>query len=157
MLTPTSIEAIEKILIKFPENRKESAIISALMIVQQENNGWLTTELMDAVADYLKIPKIAVYEVATFYSMYELKPVGKYKICICTNLSCMLCGADEIVEYLKNKLNINFGEVTKDGKFSLKKVECLAACGGAPVLQIGEKCYENLTINKVNEILKNLE
>jgi len=156
-ISASSSAKIEKVLLKFPENQRQSAVISALMIMQEENGGHLTTALMDAVADYLHMPKIAVYEVASFYSMYETKPVGKYKICLCTNISCMLCGAEGIEAYLKEKLGIDYGEVTRDGKFSLKQVECLAACGGAPMMQIGDKYYENLTRERVDQILAELE
>lgn len=148
---------IDQALAKFPADQRQSAVISALMSVQKNNNGWLTTELMDMVADYIGMPKIAVYEVASFYSMFELKPVGRHKICVCTNISCMLRGSDEIVEHIKQKLNINLGETTQDGRFSLKSVECLAACGGAPMLQIGDKYYENLDAAKVDKILAGLE
>ncbi|MBS0289338.1 MAG: NADH-quinone oxidoreductase subunit NuoE [Proteobacteria bacterium] len=138
---------------KYPKDQKQSAVIAALTFVQEENNGSLTNELIEAVAGYLGMPKIAVYEVATFYSMFELKPVGKYKICVCTNISCMLCGSQEIVDHLKVKLGINLGQTTPDGKFTLKSVECLAACCGAPAMQIGADYYENLTLQKVDEIL----
>ena len=144
-------------LLKFPKGKNHSAIMPGLTFVQNENGGYLTDALMDAVADYLDVPKIAVYEVATFYSMYELKPVGRHKICVCTNVSCMLCGSHTIVNHLQKKLNINFGEITKDGKYSLKEVECLAACGGAPMMQIGDTYYENLTPEKVDDILAGLE
>lgn len=142
---------------KYPEDQKQSAVMAALRIVQDANGGWLTTDLMDAIAEYLDMPKISVYEVATFYSMYELKPVGKHKICVCTNVSCMLCGSDDIVKHLNKKLGIGFGEITSDGKYSLKEVECLGACGGAPMFQIGKKYYENLTPEKVDEILDSLD
>jgi NADH-quinone oxidoreductase subunit E len=112
---------------------------------------------MDQVADYLDLPPIAVYEVATFYSMYELKPVGRHKICVCTNVSCLVCGSDGIVDHLKQRLGIGFGETTADGKFSLKEVECLGACGGAPMMQIGKQYYENLTPELVDSILDGLE
>jgi len=148
---------IDQALVKYPADQRQSAVISALMSVQTSNKGWLTTELMDLVADYIGMPKIAVYEVASFYSMFELKPVGRHKICVCTNISCMLRGSDEIVNFLKKKLNINIGETTSDNKFSLKAVECLAACGGAPMMQIGDVYYENLTEAKVTEILARLE
>ena len=157
ILSEDTIAEIEKALVKFPKERKRSAVMPALMAAQKQNGGWLSNEIMDAVADYLGLPNIVVYEVATFYSMYELKPVGKYKICICTNISCMLCGSEKIVEHLKNKLGINFGEITKDGKFSLKEVECLAACGGAPAMQIDDRYYENLTPEKIDDILEGLE
>ncbi len=142
---------------KYPPEWKQSAVMAALRIVQDDNGGWLTTELMNDVAAYLEMPPIAVYEVATFYSMYELKPVGKHKICVCTNVSCMINKADVIVDHLKEKLGIGFGEVTEDGRFSLKEVECLGACGGAPMMQIGKQYYENLTPEIVDAILGGLE
>lgn len=148
---------IDHWLTKYPADQRQSAVIPALTIVQEENGGHLNTELMDAVAYYLGMPKIAVYEVATFYSMFELKPVGRHKICVCTNVSCMLSGSQNIVNHLKKRLNINFGGTTQDGKFSLKEVECLAACGGAPMMQIGRQYYENLTPEKIDKILESLD
>jgi len=112
---------------------------------------------MDAVADYLDMDKIHVYEVATFYSMFEHKPVGKHKVCVCTNISCMICGSGEIVEHLEDKLNIKLGETTADNLITLKEVECLGACSGAPMLQIGEDYYENLDIEKIDKILDGLK
>lgn len=156
-LTPESIQEIDKWLAKYPADQKQSAVMPALTVAQDQNGGWLTTELMDAIADYLSMPKIAVYEVATFYSMYEHKPVGRHKICVCTNVSCMLCGSDDVVGHLRKKLGIGFGETTEDGKFSLKEVECLAACGGAPAMQIGDDYYEKLTPEKIDSILETLE
>lgn len=156
-LSKESREKIDHWLTKYPPDQKQSAVIPALFILQEENGGHLTTPLMDALAQYLSMPKIAVYEVATFYSMFELEPKGRHKICVCTNVSCMLCGSDKIVAYLKEKLNIGFGETTNDGKFSLKEVECLAACGGAPMMQIGKHYYENLTPEKIDTILDGLE
>jgi NADH-quinone oxidoreductase subunit E len=148
---------IDRELSKYPSDQKQSAVMAALRIVQDEHDGWLTTELMDAVAEYLEMPPIAVYEVASFYSMYEHKPMGRHKLCVCTNVSCMLCGSDKIVEHLKNKLGIGFGEVTADGRFGLKEVECLAACGGAPMMQVGRTYYENLTVDRIDEILESLD
>lgn len=142
---------------KYPENQKRSAIIEILKIIQKENNGYLNEALIRGAANYLKIPSIYAYEVATFYSMFDLTSVGKYKIYLCISISCMLCGSDEILTFLKNKLKINVNETTLDKKFTLKKAECLAACGGAPVMLIGEKYYENLTIEKINSILDTLE
>lgn len=142
---------------RFPADKKRSGIMQALTLVQQENSGWLSVAAMDAVAEFLEVPKIAVYEIATFYSMYELKPVGKHKICVCTNVSCMLCGSEKIVQYLQTKLGVSFGETTKDGKFTLKEVECLAACGGAPAMLIGNQYFENLTPEKIDAILAKLE
>jgi NADH-quinone oxidoreductase subunit E len=141
---------------KFPADQKQSAVMPALTIVQKEH-GWLSEKLMDAVAIYLQMPKIAVYEVASFYSMYDLSPVGTHKICVCTNISCMLNGCDKITSHIKNKLDIDFNETTKDGKFTLKSVECLGACGGAPMMQIGDDYYENLSPEKVDTILAELE
>lgn len=150
-------EQIDAWVAKYPEGWQQSACMSALLIVQDANGGHLTRELMDQVADYLDMPSIAVYEVATFYSMYEHKPVGRHKICLCTNVSCMINGSDGILEHLGNRLGIGFGQVTPDGKFSLKEVECLGACGGAPMMQIGHTYYENLTPELVDQILDGLE
>ncbi|MDX1796423.1 MAG: NADH-quinone oxidoreductase subunit NuoE [Hydrogenovibrio sp.] len=150
-------QRIDRWVSHYPEDQKQSAVMPALRIVQEVNGGSLTTELMDQVAEYLEMTPIAVYEVATFYSMYEHKPVGKHKICLCTNISCMLRGSDEILEHLENKLGVGVGEVTSDGKFSIKKVECLGACGGAPMMMIGKDYYENLTNESVDEILDGLE
>ncbi len=148
---------IDQWVAKYPANKKQSAVMSALRIVQDANGGWLTTDLMDAVAEYLDMDAISVYEVATFYSMYELKPVGRHKISVCTNISCMLCGSDEVVAHLKNRLGIGLGQTTADGKITLKEVECLGACGGAPMFQIGRVYHENLTPEKIDTILEGLE
>lgn len=148
---------IDKWINKFPIEHKKSALIHALLFVQEENAGWLSVALMNAIAKYLELAKIEVYEVATFYSMFELKPVGKHKISVCTNISCMLRGCGATTEHLKKKLGINFGQTTKDGKFTLKEVECLAACGGAPVMQIGHNYHEHLTPEKIDNILSELE
>lgn len=147
---------IDQELTKYPKEWSISACMPALRIVQDANAGSLTIDLMDAVAEYLGVPAISVYEVATFYSMYELKPVGRHKICVCTNISCMLCGSDGIVKHLKSKLGIGFGETTDDGKFTLKEVECLGACGGAPMFQIGREYHEDLTPEKIDKILGQL-
>ncbi|MDY6991658.1 MAG: NADH-quinone oxidoreductase subunit NuoE [Pseudomonadota bacterium] len=157
LLSETTRQHIDRWLAQYPAEHQQAAVMPALSIVQEANGGWLTTELMDAVAEYLQLPAIAVYEVATFYSMYELKPVGRHKICVCTNVSCMLCGSEEIVAHLNQKLGIRFGETTADNKFTLKEVECLGACGGAPMMQIGRTYYEQLTPEKIDEILAQLE
>jgi len=151
------LKQCEEWLVRFPKERKRSAVIEILKIVQKENGGYLTEKIIKDVSNYLGISSISAYEVATFYSMFELDKVGKYKICMCTSLSCMLCGSDDLLSYVKKKLNIDFNDTTKDGKFTLKRVECLAACGGAPVMLIGEKYYENLTPDKVDLILDGLE
>jgi NADH-quinone oxidoreductase subunit E len=148
---------IDNWIAKYPANQKQSAVMAALRIVQDQHGGFLTNDLIEAVAEYLDMQAIAVYEVATFYSMYELKPVGKHKICVCTNISCMLCGSDTIVNHLQKKLGIKFGETTADGKYTLKEVECLGACVNAPMLQIGNQYYENLTPEKVDQIIKDLD
>lgn len=149
---------IDHWLAKYPAEQKRSAVLAALREVQHENNGYLTTELMDAVADYLDLPKIAVYEVASFYSMFELEPCGRHSISVCQNISCMLRGSDGIVRHIENKLGIRTGESTPDGKFHLKREEeCLAACCGAPMMMVDHKYYEDLTPEKVDEILDSLE
>lgn len=156
MLSRESLDQVNREIAKYPADRKSSAVMAALRIAQEEH-GWLPVPLMDYVAELLGMRPIQVYEVATFYSMYDLKPVGKHKICVCTNVSCMLCGSDAIVKHLEKRLGIKFGETTADGRYTLKEVECLAACGGAPMFQIGKTYYENLTPQKVDEILAGLE
>lgn len=149
---------IDHWLTRYPPERKQSAVLAALREVQHENGGYLTTELMDAVADYLDMPPIAVYEVASFYSMFELEPVGRHSIAVCTNISCMLRGGDTVLAYIEKKLGIKLGESTPDGKFYLKKEEeCLAACCGAPMMQVDHVYYEHLTPEKVDQVLDSLE
>ena len=149
---------IDHWLTRYPADRKQSAVLAALREAQHENGGYLTTELMDAVADYLDLPPIAVYEVASFYSMFELKPVGRHNIAVCTNISCLLRGSETVLGYIEKKLGIQLGESTPDGKFYLKKEEeCLAACCGAPMMQVDHVYYENLTPEKVDRILDSLE
>lgn len=139
---------------KFPEGRQRSAVIAALREAQHHNHGFLTDELMNAIADYLDMPPVQVYEVAAFYSMFETKPVGRCSISVCTNISCMLCGSDEIVAHVEKKLGIKTGESTPDGKFFLKREEeCLAACVGAPMMMVDHVYHENLTPEKVDKIL----
>ena len=143
---------------KFPEDRQRSAIIGALHAVQHENNGYLTAELMNSVAEYLDLPTIHVYEVATFYSMFQTRPVGRHNVAICTNVSCMLRGAENIVAHVERKLGIRLGESTEDGRIYLKKEEeCLAACCGAPMMMVDHKYHENLTTRTVDQILDALE
>ncbi|SEO34517.1 NADH-quinone oxidoreductase subunit NuoE [Nitrosovibrio sp. Nv6] len=138
MLSAESIKKIDREIAKYPADQKQSAVMSALAIAQDEK-GWLTTEIMDFVAHYLEMPPIAVYEVAAFYNMYNLQPLGKFKITICTNLPCALSGANEAVAHFRQKLGINFNETTADGKFTLKEGECMGACGDAPVLLVNNK------------------
>jgi NADH-quinone oxidoreductase subunit E len=151
-------EEIDRWVAKFPPDRKRSAVISALHAVQHENNGHLTTPLMDAVAEYLGLPAIQVYEVATFYSMFEVKPVGRHHISVCTNISCMLRGSDAIVERVEKKLGIKTGESTPDGRIYLKREEeCLAACNNAPMMMVDHVYHENLTPDSVDAILDDLK
>lgn len=155
-----SVEALAKIdreLTKYPPERRQAAVMSALRIAQTEK-GWLSKETIAEVADYLGIPAIAALEVATFYNMYDLEPVGKYKITVCTNISCMLRDSAEIVEYLEKRLGIGFNETTADGRFTLKEGECMGCCGGAPLLHINNtQMHEYLTPGKVDQILEGLE
>lgn len=158
MLSAHARAEIDHWLTRYPADQKQSAVLAALREVQHENGGYLTTELMDAVADYLDLPPIAVYEVASFYSMFELKPVGRHNISVCTNISCMLRGGDAILAHLEKKLGIKLGESTPDGKFYLKREEeCLAACCGAPMMQVDHVYYEQLTPEKVDQVLDRLE
>ena len=143
---------------QFPAERKQSAVISALRETQHYNEGYLTTELINAVADYLDLPRIWVYEVASFYSMFAIKPVGRHCIAVCTNLSCMLRGADKIVEHLETKLKIKMGESSPCGTYYLKREEeCLAACSQAPMMQIDHCYHVDLTPSSIDKILKDLE
>lgn len=151
-------EEIDRWLEKYPPDQRQSAVLAALREVQHENKGYLTRELMDAVAEYLQMPDIAVYEIASFYSMLETKPVGKHNIAICTNICCMLMGSDKIVEHVEKKLGAKVGESTADGRFYLKQEEeCLAACCGGPMMQVNHVYHENLTPEKVDEILDGLD
>ena len=143
---------------RFPAEHKRSAVLQALSSAQHQNHGFLTTELMDAVAEYLELAAIHVYEVASFYSMYETKPVARHNVAICTNVSCMLRGADDLVEHVQDKLGIKLGESSDDGRIYLKREEeCLAACCGAPMMMVDHVYHENLTTEKVDEILDGLE
>jgi NADH-quinone oxidoreductase subunit E len=152
-IATSSQTEIDKWIAKYPVEQKQSAVMPALRIVQEANGGWLTRDLMDAVAAYLQMPPIAVYEVASFYSMYEHKPMGRHKICVCTNISCLLCGSEEVVTYLEKKLGIKMGQTTSDGRYTLKEVECLGACVGAPMMQVGTDYHEYLTPEKIDSIL----
>ena len=158
LLSEHTRSEIDRWLARFPEDQKRSAVLSALNAAQHQNQGYLTTDLMDAVAEYLGMAAIHVYEVASFYSMYEIKPVARNNVAICTNISCMLMGSDSIVEYVEKKLGIKIGESTEDGRIYLKcEEECLAACAGGPMMQVNHKYYENLTTEKVDQILDGLE
>lgn len=154
LLSRETVVEIEHWLKKYPADQRMSALLAALRAAQHQNHGFLTTDLMDAVALYLGVPEIAAYEVATFYSMFETKPVGQHSISICTNISCWLMGSDRIVEHVEKRLGIKTGESTADGKFFLKcEEECLAACDGGPMMQVDHVYYEGLTPEKVDQIL----
>jgi NADH-quinone oxidoreductase subunit E len=143
---------------KFPPGRQRSAVLSGLRAVQEQNRGYLTAELMDALAEYLRLPPIQVYEVASFYSMFETHPCGRHHVSVCTNISCMLRGGEDIAAYVEKKLGIRTGESTADGRIFLKREEeCLAACTGAPMMMVDHVYHEHLTPEKVDQVLDALE
>ena len=145
---------IKNIITRYPQGKQKSALLPVLHLTQQEFGGWLSVETMDYVAALLQLQPIEVYEVATFYSMYNVKPVGKYVFEVCQTGPCMLNGSDNIIEYIQQKLNIKPGETTTDGIFTLKTVECLGACGYAPMMQLGKNYREHLTKEKVDMIIE---
>lgn len=148
---------IQHWLAKYPPEQKRSALMPALNIVQAQNGGWLSQAHLDAVAELLGLPAIWVYEMATFYSLYELEPIGRHKIAVCNSISCHLCQSADIMQHLEKRLGIKMGQTTPDGKFTLREVECLAACRNAPMMQIGNTYHENLTPERVDTILDELE
>lgn len=152
-VTPEGVQEIDQWIAKYPADEKQSAVMQALMIVQNQN-GSLTPESMDAVADYLGMSPIAVYEVASFYSMYQLQPVGRNSINVCTSISCHLCDSASVVRYLENTLEIKLGETTPDGRFTLRAVECLGACVNAPMMQVNKNYHEKLTAEKIDAVLE---
>lgn len=149
-----NLNKAKEIIARYPEGKQKSALLPILHLAQEENNGWLSVEAMDYVAELLQLKSIEVYEVATFYSMYNLKPVGKYVFEVCQTGPCMLNGSDQIINYIKEKLGIAVGETTADGMFTLKTVECLGACGYAPMMQMGKIYKEHLTREKVDQIIE---
>ncbi|MBI3053411.1 MAG: NADH-quinone oxidoreductase subunit NuoE [Betaproteobacteria bacterium] len=156
-LSPDALARIDEAIAKYPPDQKQSAVMAALTIAQDEK-GWLSTETMDFVARYLDMPPIAVYEVASFYSMYDLKPTGKCKLAICTNLPCALQGATAAAEHLKQKLGVEFGATTADGAFTLKEAECMGACGDAPVLLVNNKRMAcAMTPDKLDRLIEELK
>jgi NADH-quinone oxidoreductase subunit E len=157
MLSSESLAKIDRALGKYPPDQKRSAVMAALAIAQDEH-GYLNTALMDFVAEYLGMPPIAVYEVATFYEMFDLEPAGKYKLCICTNLPCALSGATEAAEHLKRKLGVDWNEITADGRFKLKEGECFGACGDAPVMLVNNKTMLiGMTPKKLDQWIEELD
>ncbi len=149
-----SLELIQRMIKRYPEGKHKSALIPILHMAQAEFDGWLSAEVMDYVASILKIQTVEVYEVASFYSMFNLKPIGKCHIEVCRTSSCWLRGAEELITHLENKLNIKVGDTTPDGMFTLKTVECLGSCGTAPMMQVGSDYYENLTFEKTDKLLQ---
>jgi NADH-quinone oxidoreductase subunit E len=157
VLSPEALAKIDQAIAKYPPDQRQSAVMAALTIAQDEK-GWLSTETMDFVARYLGMQPIAVYEVASFYTMYDLKPVGQYKLTVCTNLPCALQGANAAAAHLKQKLGIGFNETTADGLFTLKEAECMGACGDAPVMLMNNKrmlCAMNP--GQIDQLLKDLK
>ncbi len=157
VLSPEARVEIDTWIAKFPPEHKKSALLQALRVAQEHNQHYLTEDVMNAVAAYLGISNIEVYEVATFYSMYNHEIVGKYQINVCHSISCQLNACDKLIDHVERKLNIQCGQTTKDQKFTLKKVGCLGACVGAPMCQINKDYYENLTNEKIDQILEDLE
>ncbi|MBK1641706.1 NAD(P)H-dependent oxidoreductase subunit E [Chromatium okenii] len=149
--------AIDALIAKYPTDWKQSAVMPTLTLVQDANDGWLTTELMNAVAAYLDMPEVSVYEVATFYGMYDLEPQGKHKVCICNSVSCLLRGSDTLLHHVESKYNVHPNEITADGRFTLKEVECLGACCGAPAVMIDKQYYENLSPGSLDKLIDGLE
>ena len=147
------LDKVNELIHRYPEGKSKSALLPILHLAQQEFGGWLDVTTMDYVASLLNLQPIEVYEVATFYTMYNLKPVGKYIFEVCQTGPCMLNGSDQIIDYIKQKLNINVGETTADGMFTLKTVECLGACGYAPMMQMGKIYKEHLTPEKIDQII----
>lgn len=154
--TAEKLEKVKEIIARYPEGKQKSALIPVLHLAQGEFGGWLDVPVMDYVAGLLQLNPIEVYEVATFYTMFNMKPVGKYVLEVCQTGPCMVCGSDQIIEHIKNKLGIKAGETTPDGLFTLKPAECLGACGYAPMMQLGKYYKEHLTIEKVDAILDEL-
>lgn len=154
--SPESMDAAKAEIAKYPEGRQQSAVMPLLDIAQRQHDGWLPRAAMDYVADLLEMPKIGVYEVATFYTMYNLAPIGKHHVQVCTNLPCWLRGSDDVVSACKRVLGVEFGETTEDGMFTLSEVECLGACVNAPMVQIGDDYYEDLDAGAAETILTEL-
>jgi NADH-quinone oxidoreductase E subunit len=151
--SPENLDEAGRIIAKYPPGRQASAVLPLLHLAQRQNGGWLTLPALDYIADFLEMPPIRVYEVATFYTMFNLHPIGRHHVEICTNLSCWLRGSDEIIETCRGKLGIGIGETTKDGLFTLSEAECLGACVNAPMAQIGDDYYEDLSPESMEKIL----
>jgi NADH-quinone oxidoreductase subunit E len=157
LLTPEVRAAIDQHIAKYPSERRQSALMPALTIVQDSNGGWLTRELMDDVAAYLDVPAMAVYEVASFYGLYDLEPVGRHKVCVCNSISCMLSGSEALLNHIKKRYNVAAGETTADGKFTFKEFECLGACKDAPVVLIDKTYHERLDPTALDQLIDELD
>jgi len=157
-LFPPAIRTeIDRQIAKYPPEWKQSAVMAALTLVQESNGGWLSRELMDDVAAYLDMAQVSVYEVATFYGMYDLEPTAKNKVCICNSISCMLCGSEDLIGHIEKKYGVKPGQTTADGRFTFKEVECLGACRHAPAVLIGKTYHERLSVQALDELIEGLE
>jgi NADH-quinone oxidoreductase subunit E len=157
LFTPEIRAEIDRHIAKYPAEWKQSAVMPALTLVQDHNGGWLTRELMDDVAAYLDMPEVAVYEVASFYGMYDLEPVGRHKVCVCNSISCMLGGAEELIEHVEKKYKVAPGGTSADGKFTLKEFECLGACRHAPAVLVDKTYHECLTPAALDKLINKLD
>ncbi|MBK1702177.1 NADH-quinone oxidoreductase subunit NuoE [Thiococcus pfennigii] len=157
LFTPEIRAAIDRAIAQYPPEWRQSAVMPALTLVQEHSGGWLSRELMDDVAAYLDMPAIAVYEVASFYSMYDLEPVGRHKVCVCNSVSCMLNGSEDLIGHVTDKYGVRPGETTPDGRFTLKEVECLGACRHAPAVLVGKTYHECLTPQALDRLIEDLE
>jgi len=157
LFTPELRAEIDRHIAKYPAEWKQSAVMPALTLVQEANGGWLSRELLDDVAAYLDMPPVAVYEVATFYGMYELEPTAKHKICVCNSISCMLSGSEDLVAHVEEKYGVKLGQTTPDGRFTFKEVECLGACRHAPAVLVGKTYHENLSAQALDALIAGLE
>ncbi|NEX20933.1 NADH-quinone oxidoreductase subunit NuoE [Thiorhodococcus mannitoliphagus] len=157
LFTPEIRAAIDKHIAKYPSEWRQSAVMPALTLVQDANGGWLTQALMDDIAVYLDMPPMSVYEVATFYGMYDLEPQGRHKVCVCNSISCMLQGSEELIEHVEHKYGVKPGETTADGRFTLKEVECLGACRDAPAVLLDKTYHEKLSPDALDKLIDDLE
>jgi len=157
LFSPEMRTEIDRQVAKYPPEWKQSAVMATLTLVQESNGGWLSRELMDDVAAYLDMAQVSVYEVATFYGMYDLEPTAKNKVCICNSISCMLCGSEDLIGHIEKKYGVKPGQTTADGRFTFKEVECLGACRHAPAVLIGKTYHERLSVQALDELIEGLE
>jgi len=157
LFTPEIRAEIDREVAKYPAQWRQSAVMSALTLVQEHNGGWLSRELMDDVAAYLEMPAVSVYEVASFYSMYDLEPTAKNKVCVCNSISCLLNGSEDLIAHVEKKYGVKPGETTSDNRFTFKEVECLGACRHAPAVLIGKTYHENLSAEELDRLIDGLE